>query len=126
MSTEDVTKEFILDVLDTFGHGMGELISWRTDGEYAPVTFWVNCNDLFYWACSDCEDITPENMPILKQAFADLEEAYPDIGKCWAGELFAARVRGMRPQRPVLDKYDERIRPLFLAAGPERDPKSEG
>lgn len=124
--TREVSKEFILDVLDTFGHGMAEMITWRTDEEYAPVTFWVNCNDLFYWATSDGEDITPENLPVLKQAFVDLESAYPHMGKCWAGELFAARVRGMRPQRRVLDKYHESIRPLFLAAGPERDPASEG
>lgn len=45
---------FISDVL-TYGDldngttALWEDIWWRTDDGYYPVTFLVNCNDLFWW-----------------------------------------------------------------------------
>lgn len=145
--------EFVLKILsikDAFTDpyaGLWEYIWWRTDHEYSPVTFWVNCNDLFYWACADSEAITPKNFDQLKIAVDDvalyLGAKDPSEGKyepegwserydLWkkvgsiAADLFCARVRGMRPQRPCYKRYPEEVKPLFDACGPERDPKSEG
>lgn len=118
---------------------------WRTDGEYAPVTFFVNCNDLFYWACADGETLTPENLPALLTALEDVRRAqglptgeWPRArdmkdgwdehwhSGSWAAQLFCARVRGMRPQRPCYRSMPEKLKPLFDACGPERNPKDEG
>ena len=54
----------VLSVFNNFDEPDCEELWWRTDGEYAPVTFLVNCNDIFFWACSDCEEITRENVEI--------------------------------------------------------------
>jgi len=141
----------ILSINDGFADpyaGLWEHIWWRTDGEYAPVTFFVNCNDLFYWACADGEKITAENFGQIKQAVDDVAAA---LGVCdprnrakrpvgsdghlydaWrtvgshAADLFCARVRQMRPQRPCYNRYPDALKPLFDACGPERDPKEEG
>lgn len=131
-----------------------ESIWWRTDEAYAPVTFMVNCNDLFYWACSDTEKITAENLPQLLQAIVDVRASigvppadytpYPHNGNdedrdkwnqgfspwfdagMWAAKLFCARLRKMRPQQPYYKDMPEPIKALFDACGPVRDRKDEG
>lgn len=119
---EAAASDFVMDVLRLAAeYDMCGDLWWRCDGEYAPVTFFVNCNDCFYWACSDCEQLTPENLPILVQAFKDAEAADEKRGTIYAPELFVARVRGMRPQGASYKEcYPETMWPLFDACGPER------
>lgn len=92
---------------------------WRTEGEYAPITFFVNCNDLFYWACSDAEVITEDNINILEQSYIDAVKAEKH-GECYASELFCCRVRGMRPQGAYYKYIPCAMWSLFDACGPER------
>lgn len=92
---------------------------WRTDGEYAPVTFFINCNDLFFWASADCEAITENNIEDLKQAYQDAKACY-DLGSCFAQLLFCCRQRKMRPQKPYYEHLPEPMWSLFDACGPER------
>ncbi len=95
-----------------------DMLLWRTDGRYAPITFFANCSDLFDWATADWEVITPENVGVLERAFEDVRA----LSRGWLYEgvyLFCARVRGRRPQRPAYPK-DERLWPLFDACGPVR------
>lgn len=83
------------------------------------VVFALICNDLFMWACSDMEELTPENSPILEQAIIDLNSA---IGNCYnAPELFACRVREMRPQKRYYECLSKEIWHLFDACGEPRD-----
>lgn len=104
---------------------LGDRVWWRTDAEYAPVTFFVNCNDLFDWGCADCETLTPERLPLLGRALEDCAKACGDDrdaekrGWPWGIELFCARLRGERPQGAAYPK-DRRLWPLFDACGPER------
>lgn len=138
---------FISDVL-TYGDldngttALWEDIWWRTDDGYYPVTFLVNCNDLFWWGTADCEPLSPENLPVLKQALLDVREALgvseePSIDdkerwEIWwnssgyATSLFAARIRKMRPQRPCYKNFPTKLHPLYDACGPARNPKDEG
>lgn len=120
---------FILDVLHFFSleetDCYGDLY-WRTDGEYAPVTFWILVNSAFSWATADTEQIMPEDMGALRQAAADVRAV---MGREWYAPdallLWAARKRGMRPQPPAYPQ-DARLRALFDACGPERRPEEEG
>jgi hypothetical protein len=110
--------DFILEVLRLVAeHDCYDSIWWRTDDSYAPITFFANCSDLFYWATADCETITPKNIGILVQS---LEDAGKDEAE-WGFLLFCARARGMRPQNPAYPK-DEKLKALFDACGPERTP----
>jgi hypothetical protein len=135
--------EFVAQVLalgDGFNeHGdLWDAIWWRTDSEYSPVTFFVNCGDLFYWATADSEDLTPENLPVLLKAVEDVRGAlgvpsklmalsadatqfhdWYASGRC-AAELFCCRVRHMRPAEHIMKEMDVRLRPLFEACGPHR------
>lgn len=55
-----VTLDFLLRVMDVLAKiDSTDAIWWRTDGEYAPVTIFVNCSDLFWWAHADVEEVTP-------------------------------------------------------------------
>lgn len=90
-----------------------EDIWWRCDGEHAPITVLVNCNDLFYWACADAEKLTEENLDIFEKAHAD----DPKNGSL----LFCCRVREMRPQKPFYDYLDKDKHHLYDECGPIRN-----
>jgi hypothetical protein len=119
--------EFILEVLGLLAEldCYSEPIYWACHGDYAPITFFVNCNDLFYWATADAEKLTPEDMPALKQAIADVIEITGKTDIYIGFELWCARKREMRPQQPAYPK-DEQLRALFDACGPPRTSTEEG
>ena len=123
--------EFILEVLrlqDEYDC-YGEPLYWTCSSDYAPITFFVLCNDLFYWATADAEKLTLEDIPMLRQAILDVQASgvydlrLDDYETGCA--LWCARKRKMRPQQPAYPK-DERLRALFDACGPIRTPAEEG
>lgn len=120
-----VTPEFAVEVLRRFaGDDTGadaDDLWWRTDGEYAPATFWVKCGDQFYWGCADLEELTPENLGTLDAAVADCRAVDPVVGGSYAAMLFCCRVRGMRPQGAAYPD-DRRFWELLDACGPRREP----
>lgn len=107
----------VLQVTAKHGYGCRKALDWRCDGEFAPLTFFVHCNDLFTWGSADCEDVTPENIALLDQSYTDCRK--------YGSDLFCARVRKMRPQGAVYSMIDKEYWPLFDACGPER-PKGFG
>ena len=67
--------ESIIEIMRIFNGFWGpstDELWWRTTQEYAPLTLFVNCNDVFYWGTADAEDIWPEDIEDLKQAVADI------------------------------------------------------
>lgn len=110
--------EFVLRVLRCFAEADDcDSVWWRTDDEYAPVTFLVSCNDFFWWGCADAQPITPDNVAVLEQAYADCRAIdHEQVGPL----LFVARARGLRPQGCCYPK-DPALWPFFDACGPKRD-----
>lgn len=122
--------------------GAEQVLFWRTDGQYAPITFFITCNDLFYWGGSDAEKITKENFPEIRRAIEDVRFAlgFPKnpsrkeegdiylknkIEEFWDAELlgallFCARARKMRPQKPYYKNLPVKIHHLFDECGPNR------
>lgn len=93
---------------------------WRVDKE-GNVKLLVNCNDFFYWGCADAEEITPENLHMLEQAYKDCEAAVDEkYNVVYGNALFAARVRKMRPQKPCYRDWSPQLKALFNECGPER------
>lgn len=88
-------------------------IWWRVDGEYAPLTLFVNCNDLFFWACSDCETLTAENIDLFEQSYKDDENH--------GALLFCCRVRKMRPQGAYYKYLDKDKWHLYDKCGEARE-----
>jgi hypothetical protein len=103
-------NEFYLRVMKCMEDN-NESLWWRTDEEYAPITFLINCSDAFWWGCSDAEEITEENIDILEQSIKDAGDP----------RLFCARVRGMRPQGAMYKYIETKNRHFFDACGPERE-----
>lgn len=112
--------EFALRVLGAVARAdVHDTLWWQTHGEWAPITFFVNCSDLFARATADVERITPDNVDALERAFADVRAATggdPTYGPM----LFCARTRKRRP-RGAAYPSDHRLWPLFDACGPERE-----
>jgi hypothetical protein len=99
---------------------LADLIYWRTNDEFAPCTFFVLANDLFFWGSADGEPITAETLPILKKAIDDCK-AIDNVCGCIDGcLLYACRVRKERPQGASYPS-DRRLWPLFDACGPEKE-----
>ena len=125
MTREEATP-FLWEVMELCDFGKGgleiDMPAVRMDGEYAPITFLINCNDAFWWATADCEALTPENIHIMRESIADMEKVdgfHPEL-------LFCARVRGMRPQSPYYKYFKPEEAKLFDACGPERTRESGG
>lgn len=109
--------------------GDNELCSdlWWRPGAGGFLEIFVRCNDMFWWATADAEEVTVADLPSLQQAYADLEKC-GNCNEAYAPQLWVARKRGMRPQTPwwSREKFEDVVQALFLAAGPERDRKDEG
>lgn len=114
-----------------------ELLFWRVGREtLGKIELYARCNDLFWWGTADAEEITADNVAILERTLVDLRDisvtersgkaAKRDFPELYLSELFAARSRKMRPQRPCYDTMSQPIAALFDACGPERDRKDEG
>lgn len=110
---------YVLRVLDLVARTDSyEDITWRTDGRYSPVTFWVRCPDLFHWATSDAEELTEETLPDLVQAYADVAATTGNYR--YGAALYCARRRRMRPQG-VAYPSNEKLWPLFDACESQRE-----
>lgn len=112
-------NDFILNILRLYDkYDDHDELRWHFNAE--QLTFYVNCNDLFVWGCADAEEITPEDLPALEQAFHDCVTA-DDCCSHYGPWLFVARKIKMRPQTCILKKMPDAIRPLFEACGPLRE-----
>lgn len=90
-----------------------------------PLKFYLMCNDTFYWACADAEDVEESDLPALRQAYEDARAADRRFGAIYGGLLFIARKRSMRPQYACYpDREIAALWPLFDACGPDRTGES--
>lgn len=64
-------------------------ITWRVHEQ--DVKVFALCNDLFWWATADLEEITEDDLPLLERCAADLRTVNAEY---FLGELFASRQRG--------------------------------
>ena len=94
-------------------------VSWRCDGDRAPITFWINCNDTFAWGCSDGEHFSVGDLPDIKRAMEDCENAIKHYSH-YGVILWIARARKMRPQGAAYPQKKE-LHALFDAVGPVRE-----
>lgn len=81
-----------------------------------PTKVFVSCNDLFLWACADCERLTPDNIATLEQAIADCS-VLEKHSEEWGCLLFCCRQRAMRPQGAYYKDMPLPLQPLFDACG---------
>jgi hypothetical protein len=108
---------YVHRVLAAFAFDNTESLWWRVDGEYAPVTFFAQVSDVFWWGTADVEPIAPVDVPLLEQTAADTRRAGAEV---WIAELYAARKRGSRPQGAFYEHIPAGLWALFDACGPLR------
>lgn len=119
--------EAVLDVCQEADHH--DMVIWHGTGASRRAS--VICNDVFAWACADCEEIRPEDIALLRECLSELEviertipeDRNDSVATAYLPELYAARKRGMRPQAPCYEDkngYGPRVAALLDAAGPER------
>lgn len=123
------SMEFIQELLQLFDkYDQHDDLMWRTGRMWGggnfeePASFMVRCNDTFEWGCADMEDVTPDNLPLLRSAFEDCHREHGYVGTTYATMLFVARVRQMRPQGAAYPPDDlGGIIKLLNECGPERE-----
>jgi hypothetical protein len=77
----------------------------------------ADVSDIFDWASADSEEITPETLPVLEQAYKDLKAVG---GEGYLADLYGARMRRRRPQGAAYPESPEIIE-LLNACGPPRE-----
>lgn len=110
-------REHIEGLLLLFAFDDCDSLWWRGEQNVneAPLQFFVNCNDVFWWGTADVEEVKSA------QDIADLAQAKADLpGEDWS-TLWVARKRGMRPQGAMYAYFSEKEKELFDACGPERE-----
>lgn len=91
--------KFVFELLDYIAEcDLHDSLYWKTAKDELDIVFWVDVSDVFWWACADCEEITTENFEEFKKAVKDCDEAHERVGIIHAPDLFAARMRKLRPQ----------------------------
>lgn len=122
--TDPADPAFVLRVLRTFAMFPNDLcgdLTWRVDGEYAPITFLVDCSDDFAWGTADGEPLADgADLDALETALADARAVEPNYA-LFGVTLWVARKRGIRPQGAAYPKHAPGIWSLFDACGPKRD-----
>jgi hypothetical protein len=121
-----VTPDDAAEVLAIFAEAelFDGFLLWRvsvTPDGGRDVRLSVQCSDLFHWATADFEDVTTEDVPLLRATLDDLTGLRSsDEGEL--GHLFAARKRGMRPQAPCYKGMSPALAALYDACctGQER------
>lgn len=69
-----------------------------TNGEWVDsIGLFVNCNDMFWWGCADCEPVSWDEIQSLYELCFDRQ----GNKKRWGSVIWACRKRQMRPQHPV-------------------------
>jgi hypothetical protein len=107
---------FVHGVLALFAKADVQGLLWFY-GEGDGVCLAADVSDVFAWGGADCEPITPDRLPLLQQAYDDL--AAFQAWECMP-ELYAARIRGMRPQGAAYPT-SRNAQALFDACGPVRE-----
>lgn len=79
------------------------------------LKFFVDCSDFFFWATSDCEELTEEDLPLLNKS---IEEAGDELT---GALLYCARKRKMRPQGAYYSILKKETWHLFDACGEKRE-----
>lgn len=80
----------------------------------------INCNDFFYYACSDSEEIKEEDIPLLEEYIESVKQT--DFGSDMiyknyhALYLLACNKRKELPLPSILNKYNEAVQKLYNQA----------
>lgn len=120
-----LTDKQKLEVFELFSFSSNEDLFWRLDEETSSeLQIFVNCSDVFYWGCTDLEEVTQENFDILIEshelAASALEQPNHQLVE-GHGLLFCAKIRGLRPQGAYYHYIKEELWSLFDECGPERE-----
>lgn len=113
MADEQTIRHVLTIFADADVHGA---LYWRIDD--GVVTLFANVSDVFAWGFADLEEITADRLEELQRAYDDLA---PIDNTEWVPELYAARLRSMRPQGAAYPGADQPVvRALLDTCGPER------
>lgn len=94
-------------------------VVWSEHYASGDLEFSVLCNDTFWWATADCEEVNKKTLPELQKA---LDDACKICGHSnWGDVLYCTRRRKMRPQGAIYKNMPSKIKHLFDACGPERE-----
>jgi ADP-ribose pyrophosphatase YjhB (NUDIX family) len=103
--------------LRLFEPGCADYLTWRVVDN--QLRFFVHCHNIFDTGDEE-EEITPDNLTTLQDAFASASAAHPD-GVLLAPILFVTLVRKTPPKEHWLDELEGEwapLLPLFLAVVP--------
>lgn len=95
---EEAMAAWLLDNGCLFLNSRKYVDNWKGKEETQPETLvmFLNCNDVFAWACADACEVTSDELPRLFD-MARADEKYGAI-------KWACIKRNLQPQKPLKDK----------------------
>lgn len=100
-------KLSLLKLMSKYDHT--DTLLWNEELE-----FFILCNDLFFWGTADGEEVeSQDDVDLLAECML--------IDDCYGPDIYAARKRKMRPQKPYYKGAPRHVVEEFNKCGPERD-----
>jgi hypothetical protein len=111
----EIEMQFMKTVLFLFSrYDCHDQLWWKVSPTGSDqFLFFANCSDVFALAYADCEEISFENLDVLKAAFADVAAITAE--HWYAPLLFVARVRKLKPHPAFMKGVPDILKPLFEA-----------
>lgn len=104
--------KFIERVLKEVGCDKGEFLLYNDDEKTNRINFSLICSDVFAWGIADAENLTPENIHLIKECREELKSV--DLMDYYLADLFACKVRKLRPMNRYLQMMETSLRPSTL------------
>ena len=120
-------SEYVSRVIREYVIACDEEVHWTRNG--GDLRAFVNCNDFFYWATADGEEIEPEDIDdliALSKKYSKHDPANPQ-GTSYQGELlWCCKKRNLRPLYQVMDEWEAKYPDLFAELCESTPPRERG
>lgn len=98
---------YIEEIISMFAEAEGSIedLFFHTKPE---LKVFAMCSDWFAWAYTDLEEITPEDLPLLRECFETLKPYHKDERALWyLGEYYASRKRKLAPLKLRISDWEK-------------------
>lgn len=95
----------------------------RAHKDTGEITISLNCNDVFAWACADCEELPEDKWLEFEKSLDAARDHFDTWSPPWFVDAWAVKLRGVAPQKPATDRYPEFVKMLDWLEVPWREMK---
>lgn len=100
---------------------LDEQLWLRAEKETGRIVVFLNCNDIFAWACADAEELPPGLWLEFEKSVERLRDKNHEWTAPWAAAAWAVKLRKVAPQKPATDRFSDFVETLDFLEIPWRE-----